>query len=336
MTTGRSQMHSIYTLSLLAFTVVLTGCGGGTERASTSSSVQALLRTSILPVGTQCPTGGQSLQFGLDANIDGALQDDEVQGTGFTCTGSSSSMRVEVLAIEVGDARCVNGGSVLRVTPTGGTPQNVVACNGTASSPGAQGPGGPAGPAGETGAAGLTGPAGGTGATGATGATGPAGPAGPVGATGGIGATGPVGAVGAPGPAGPAGSTGAAGATGAIGAAGAPGATGATGATGPTGAAGTPIPAFIQGRFLPMQLVDGLVLTCAATPTAETCNSPKINGEYVDLSSLDTVTYICGAVVGTTLFNYQIDPHSGMAFERVASGWAYGLSSVLLAEIVCN
>ena len=114
-------------------------------KGSTRTWVQTNLNglngaTRVTPVspGSQCPTGGSSIQFGLDQNRNGVLDNSEVSSTTLVCNGSTG--------------------------PQG--PQ------------GATGAIGPQGPQGATGATGATGPQGPKGATGATGATGPQGPPG--------------------------------------------------------------------------------------------------------------------------------------------------------------
>jgi hypothetical protein len=179
-------------VSMVAICVGLTACGGGDG----SEIRPALIRTLSESAGTNCPAGGQQLQYGVDNNGDALLGDDEVQGATYACNGAASTTSVQLTVIAPGDARCAGGGNLLQIG--GGTAplRELVICNGTGSQ-GLQGPVGPVGPQGPTGAAGPTGPegpAGPAGAAGATGATGAAGPAGPQGPTGPQGATGATGA----------------------------------------------------------------------------------------------------------------------------------------------
>ncbi len=70
----------------------------------------SLVRSSDELAGANCENGGLRLDFGVDNNQDGVLQDSEVTSTSYVCNGidgKSSLVRVEVIA---GTEECPNGG----------------------------------------------------------------------------------------------------------------------------------------------------------------------------------------------------------------------------------
>lgn len=172
----------------------------GTNGINGNDGYNTLVATTTVTAGTQCPTGGVKLEFGLDINNNGLLDANEITSslTKYVCNGTDGA--------------------------TG--PQGPIGLTGAIGAAGATGPQGPiglTGPTGPQGPIGLTGPGGATGPAGANGATGPqgpigltgpTGPQGPIGLTGATGAQGPIGLTGATGPQGPAGLTGSVGANG--------------------------------------------------------------------------------------------------------------------------
>ena len=140
-TCGSGQNGEVYFVwSVSAFYV----CHGSTKTwvQTNLNGLNAVSRVTPISRGSQCPTGGSSIQFGLDQNRNGVLDNSEVLSTAVVCNGATGA-----------------------TGPQGAT--------------GATGATGPQGATGATGATGTTGP---TGATGATGATGPQGPQGDAGA----------------------------------------------------------------------------------------------------------------------------------------------------------
>jgi BclB C-terminal domain-containing protein len=219
--------------------------------------------------GENCADGGMRVSYGVDANADGTLQDDELEGIKFVCDGADGDDGTDgtsgingtdgddgigynslVLVEGDGDA-CKFGGFRYYVGVddggVGGTGVFQVVSDEAIAGDGilqdAEIDSDQLVCNGQNGLAGANGSTGANGSDGANGATGPAGPGGAAGTNGATGATGADGAVGATGPAGPSGvdgTNGATGATGDPGAAGATGATGDPGAAGATGATGDP------------------------------------------------------------------------------------------------
>lgn len=151
-------------------------CQGSTSnwKVTNINGLNAAVRATSISAGSTCPTGGMTIQFGLDTNRNGKLDDSEVASTTNLCNGA-----------------------------TGAT--------GTAGAKGSTGATGATGATGTSGATGTAGPQGSTGATGpqgSTGATGTAGATGSQGATGATGANGTQGATGSQGPTGTQGASG--------------------------------------------------------------------------------------------------------------------------------
>jgi hypothetical protein len=121
-----------------------------TWTATNINGLNAAVRVTPVSAGTTCPAGGSMIQFGLDTNRNGKLDDSEVASTANVCNGATGAQGPS-------GAKGATGAQ----GPTGAT--------------GAQGPQGDAGP---------QGPVGAQGPTGATGAQGPQGDAGPQGAPG--------------------------------------------------------------------------------------------------------------------------------------------------------
>lgn len=154
---------------------------GVTGQPSTISRVQAQT--------AECPNGGFELQYGIDDNANGVLDDDEVDGSNPICNGEDGAPGAAGPQGPQGEAG-----------PAG--PQGEAGQAGEAGPQGEPGAMGPAGPPGEAGPAGPAGP---------PGAQGPAGPAGEAGPAGADGAPGEQGPRGEPGPQGPQGERGPAG-----------------------------------------------------------------------------------------------------------------------------
>lgn len=141
----RSGVCAGFVVAVAGFVV---GCSGG-EGSETSTLGSAVTRVVPESVGAHCPAGGQALQIGLDANANGSLDDDEVKGTSYACNGSSSTP--ELVAIPVGDPRCPQGGTELRVTNAA----PAVLCHGADGAKGDRGEAGDAGAKGDQGDAGT-------------------------------------------------------------------------------------------------------------------------------------------------------------------------------------
>jgi OmcA/MtrC family decaheme c-type cytochrome len=72
--------------SLSMFLIVLAACEGPGGPAGQDGS-PALVATSDEPAGANCAAGGSRIDFGLDANGNGVLDDAEISGTTYTCDG---------------------------------------------------------------------------------------------------------------------------------------------------------------------------------------------------------------------------------------------------------
>src|SRR5262245_33727729 len=105
--------------------------------------LEALVRTTSVSAGTACATGGVKIEVGLDRDVDGVLDPDEVDPaqTQFVCNGDAVA-----LSSEAPGQNCARGGTSLTV---GGT--TTYACNGDVGAAGEIGPMGPTGPIGPPG-----------------------------------------------------------------------------------------------------------------------------------------------------------------------------------------
>lgn len=68
------------------------------------------------PVGPNCPYGGQALRTGIDANDNGELDSDEVDGVSYVCAQNSSGgtgFLIDVETVDAGDATCPDGGVII-------------------------------------------------------------------------------------------------------------------------------------------------------------------------------------------------------------------------------
>jgi hypothetical protein len=72
-----------------------------------------VVRTTNEPAGTRCPTGGQAISWGYDADKNGTLEPAEVSGTSYVCNGQNGqngqngkNSLVTLIDIPAGDARC--------------------------------------------------------------------------------------------------------------------------------------------------------------------------------------------------------------------------------------
>ena len=154
---GRTRAWSGAAVSVIAAWTV--GCSGPTGERGTNGA-SSITRVAAEPPGSNCGMGGQSVQFGLDVNRNGALDADEVQGTAYVCNGGTLDATTTVIPIPEGDFRCEHGGTALVVITSNreGTPttHELVTCNGER---GFTGPSGPQGdrPPGRRGPRGRTG-----------------------------------------------------------------------------------------------------------------------------------------------------------------------------------
>lgn len=79
----------------------------GTDGTDGTDGTETLVEVSQEPVGSNCPTGGQKIESGLDSDADGVLDPGEITSTSYVCDG-------EGLLIEAENAQwggvCLRGG----------------------------------------------------------------------------------------------------------------------------------------------------------------------------------------------------------------------------------
>lgn len=137
-------------LATLFGAFALAACGD----SEPAEAPATLTRVVAEQPGKNCEAGGQAIQLGTDANGTGVLDADEVTGTSYVCNGVATKAEVEVATIPVGDPRCPNGGTAMKVAGS----KEVVACNGATGAQGAQGSQGAQGAQGDAGAQGNAAP----------------------------------------------------------------------------------------------------------------------------------------------------------------------------------
>jgi hypothetical protein len=83
-----------------AFFTYLISCNGqmGPEGDIGPAGLSSLLRMTEEPPGANCEFGGTRIESGLDSNLDGMLNDDEVTSTQFVCNGESQINEPALLA----------------------------------------------------------------------------------------------------------------------------------------------------------------------------------------------------------------------------------------------
>lgn len=96
--------------------LALAGCGGASDepqpRASilTNTANAPLVRVESEPPGSHCPSGGNLILAGLDANADGALQSTETSSTQYVCAGPSGSVTLVATRYEPVGTNCPTSG----------------------------------------------------------------------------------------------------------------------------------------------------------------------------------------------------------------------------------
>ena len=89
-TCGRSQDGEIYYVSSDSMFYVCRGSTRTWVQTNLNGLNAAIRVTAVSPDG-QCPTGGSSIQFGLDQNRNGTLDNSEVSSTTLVCNGSTGA-----------------------------------------------------------------------------------------------------------------------------------------------------------------------------------------------------------------------------------------------------
>ncbi|MEZ4461971.1 MAG: hypothetical protein R3E66_20070 [bacterium] len=102
---------------------LLSGCGGdgrdGAPGTSGEAGQNSWLRTTPIEAGDTCAAGGSLIEFGLDANDDGTLDDDEVSGQTTVCAGvtgaegTSGGTSLIRITPEAAGATCPAGGQII-------------------------------------------------------------------------------------------------------------------------------------------------------------------------------------------------------------------------------
>jgi sugar lactone lactonase YvrE len=98
------------------------GAGGGGNDNSAGTAPSTVTAQSTLPVGdATCPNGGVKLDYGIDENKNGVLDDPaEVDGSEYICNGEPGSdgsngsdgltALINITTLTIGDSNCPNGG----------------------------------------------------------------------------------------------------------------------------------------------------------------------------------------------------------------------------------
>lgn len=110
-----SNQNGVLEASEVSSTSTLCDGAGG----DAGVSVASLVRTSVEAAGANCAAGGQRLEFGLDANGNGALDAGEVTSTAYVCngaggatgnTGAPGARSLVSITAEPAGTNCANGG----------------------------------------------------------------------------------------------------------------------------------------------------------------------------------------------------------------------------------
>ncbi|HET6438539.1 MAG TPA: hypothetical protein VFG59_10790, partial [Anaeromyxobacter sp.] len=119
-------------LALLAALHLGCGSSGGSNGSSGTNGKTTLIATNAEPAGTNCASGGQRVDVGIDANDNGTLDAGEVSKTVYLCNGAAGT--TPVAFPEQAGTNCAAGGVKLEA---GG--QTTYVCNGSAGAPGTAG-----------------------------------------------------------------------------------------------------------------------------------------------------------------------------------------------------
>ncbi len=92
----------IYTAIIISF----LSCEGP-EGEMGPRGFDSLVRTTNEPAGDNCQFGGVAIEYGLDTNTNGVLDDDEITNTEYVCSGVNSLINISSVAA---GAECSNGG----------------------------------------------------------------------------------------------------------------------------------------------------------------------------------------------------------------------------------
>ncbi len=102
-----------------------------TEVCNGQEGLASLVSITAEAAGANCAAGGSRVQFGIDADRSGALQEAEIEGTRFVCNGTNGSDGFSTLVkrtAEPAGVNCAQGGQLLQIGldngDGSGTPRN--------------------------------------------------------------------------------------------------------------------------------------------------------------------------------------------------------------------
>jgi hypothetical protein len=109
-----SLIRSALPLSVL----LLAGCGGGGGSTTTPASTATGAHSVVYAVNksapvSNCPSGGITVQSGIDTNGNGVLDPSEVTSTQYVCNGTSGTAALVATTIEPAGANCASGGEMV-------------------------------------------------------------------------------------------------------------------------------------------------------------------------------------------------------------------------------
>lgn len=105
----------------LTLVSLLSACGGGGSGGSDGSTADTGGTSSMITSGVvlnagdiNCPTGGASIDYGIDTNTNGILDAGEVNGTDYACNGENGlNSLFTMTTLATGNANCLNGGQMM-------------------------------------------------------------------------------------------------------------------------------------------------------------------------------------------------------------------------------
>ncbi|MBU0729153.1 MAG: FG-GAP repeat protein, partial [Proteobacteria bacterium] len=93
----------------------MTACGGGGDSPPANDTLESkdnssiVTATSVAPV-SECPTGGITVDSGIDENGNGVLDADEIDSTQYVCNGGSGIQALVSITDEAAGVNCSSGG----------------------------------------------------------------------------------------------------------------------------------------------------------------------------------------------------------------------------------
>jgi hypothetical protein len=133
---------------LLAAALALSGCGGGGSSVAAGTPSPFLSAASVIPPGDICEFGGIQVDTGVDVNLNGIIDPEEVKDSQYVCNGADGLASLIDVTAEPGGANCADGGYKVESGPDMNAngvldPGEVLStsylCNGASGSDGADG-----------------------------------------------------------------------------------------------------------------------------------------------------------------------------------------------------